>query len=317
MKFPLYVFFILLSQLASAQAGRKLDLPYQRVAYAGDLMSRFLVERVKEDPHYFKKTYPYSTTNLYLNADSSFVVYFVSMEHYQMAVGRWTMDGAIYQLYGDSAKTRAAVINPEFYKKYFKFKVPTAFYFDAVELVLDGNALVCAHRAVEKNRIELLRSSQDLYKHNAQIEGFGKIAYNQAGDKLLVTCAGEEFEFPKKEIWGFLTTQNNQTQVYRRTDKGFNWYGFPGAQIVQIDKFIIYTVGEGRLYSYFSRNLDSKILPLKFKELKSEFKDKPAFIEAVLKEFGTNRSLNTLDDLVDGYRVMELYKLSEKTLSGK
>lgn len=159
MRVLLFIFFCVISQIFVGQNKRELDLPYQRVAYAGDLMSRFLVERVKEDPHYFKKTYPYSTTNLYLNADSTFVVYFVSIEHYQMAVGRWNMDGSIYRLFGDSAKTRAAVINPEFYKKYFKFKTPVAFHFDAVELILDGNVLVRNHRALERNRIELLRSS--------------------------------------------------------------------------------------------------------------------------------------------------------------
>lgn len=318
MRIFLYLFFFLFSQPVLSQVNSKLYLPYQRVAYAGDLMSRFLVEKVPGQPHYFKKTYPFSTTNLYLNADSSFVVYFVSVEHYQMAVGRWALNGNMYQLIGDSSKTRMAVTDPEFYKRYFKFKTPEPFYFDAVELVLDGTALVRAHRGPGKeSRIELLRNSQDLYKHNAEIEDFNKIRYNQAGDKIVLQCGGQEFEFPKNEIWGFLITQNNQSKVYRRTDKGFNWYGIPGAQIAQIDDFIIYTVGEDRLYSYFSRNLDSKILPLKYDELKKEFKDKPAFTGAVFKEFGANRSLNTMDNMVDGYRVMELYKVSEKSLSEK
>lgn len=318
MRILFYLFFFSFSQPALSQIGSKLYLPYQRVAYAGDLMSRFLVEKVPDQPNYFKKTYPYSTTNLYLNADSSFVVYFVSIEYYQMAVGRWAQNGSVYQLIGDSSKTRMAVTNPDFYKRYFKFKAPEPFYFDAIELILDVNVLVRAHRGPGKeSRIQLLKSSQDLYKHNAEIENFDKIRYNQAGDKIVVQCEGEEFEFPKKEIWGFLITQNNQSRVYRRTDKGFNWYGIPGAQIAQIDDFIIYTVGEDRLYSYFSRELDSKIFPLRYHELKKEFKDKPAFTEAVLKEFGPNRSLNTLDNVVDGYRIMELYKASEKSPSEK
>lgn len=318
MRILLYVFFFVLGHPALSQVNSNSYLPYQRVAYAGDLMSRFLVEQVPGQPHYFKKTYPYSTTNLYLNADSSFVVYFVSIEHYQMAVGRWAQNGNTYQLIGDSAKTRVAVNTSEFYKKYFKFKTPEPFYFDAVELVLDGTALVRAHKGPGKeNRIELLRSSQDLYRHNAEIEDFRKIRYSSAGDKIVVVCGEQEFEFPKKEIWGFLITQNNQSTVYRRTDKGFNWYGIPGAQIAQIDDFVIYTVGEDRLYSYFSRSLDSKIFPLKYPELQKEFKDKPKFTEAVLKEFGPNRSLNTLDHLVDGYRVMELYKVSEQSVLEK
>lgn len=318
MRILFYVFLLFLSGSALSQVSSNVYLPYQRVTYAGDLMSRFLVEQVPGQPQCFKKTYPYSSTNLYLYADSSFVIYFVSLEHYQMAVGRWALNGNMYQLSSDSAKTRMAVSNPEFYKTYFKFKTPEPFYFDAVELVLDGNVLVRAHKGPGKeNRIELLRSAEDLYKHNAEIENFSKISYNRAGDKLVLLCGEHTFEFPKKEIWGFLITQNNQSKVYRRTDKGFNWYGIPGAQIAQMDDFIIYTVGEDRLYSYFSRTLDSKIFPLKYAELKKEFKDKPAFTEAVLKEFGANRSLNALDHIVDGYRVMELYKASEKAVSEK
>lgn len=287
MRILLYLFFLLFSQQVLSQLNSELCLPYQRVAYAGDLMSRFLVEKVPGQPHYFKKTYPFSSTNLYLHADSSFVVYFVSVEHYQMAVGRWALNGNMYQLVGDSAKTRMAVTDPEFYKRYFKFKTPEPFYFDAVELVLDGNALVRAHRGPgTENRLELLRSSQDLYTHNAEIEDFNKIRYNQAGDKIVVQCGGQEFEFPKKEIWGFLITQNNQSKVYRRTDKGFNWYGIPGAQIAQIDDFIIYTVGEDRLYSYFSRNLDSKIFPLKYSELKKNLRTSLGLQERCLKNLG-------------------------------
>lgn len=318
MRIFLYLLFLLFSQPVLSQVNSKLYLPYQQVVYAGDLMSRFLVEKIPDQPNYFKKTYPYSSTNLYLNTDSSFVVYFISIEHYYMAVGRWTLNGSIYQLIGDSAKTRMVVTNPEFYKNYFKFQRPQPFYFDEVELVLDGNVLVRAHRNPGKeSRIELLRNSQDLYKQNAEIEGFSKISYNQSGDKIVVLCGAEEFEFPKKEIWGFLITQNGKSKVYRRTDKGFNWYGIPGAQIAQINNFIIYTVGEDRLYSYFSRNLDSRIFPLRYNELKKEFKDKPAFTEAVLKEFGSNRPLNALDNMVDGYRVMELYRASEKLPLGK
>jgi hypothetical protein len=225
-----------------------------------------------------------------------------------MSLGWYNVYSGVYTLYWDSIKTEAAIKNPDFYKRYFKFKPPNVFKILRAGFMLDENTLVPLHRYSEKDRIELFASSKNLLKHNVQIDDYKGVHYNTSGNKLVIVYEdNKEQEFHRDSIWGFVTFQNNSPKLYRVTPKGLNWYGFPGVMVAQIDQFIIYTVGEGRTYSYFSRDLNSKILPLNFKELKKEFKDKPDFVEKVYEEFGENKPLNSLDRQSNSYRVIELY----------
>jgi hypothetical protein len=114
------------------------------------------------------------------------------------------------------------------------------------------------------------------------------------------------------KLWGFVVHENHEMKVYRRTPKGFNWYGIPGACIVQMNDLIIYTVGNDRAYSYFSKGLDTEIYPLELEYVKRAFVGDKDFIKLIDQEFKSDASLVKLNDALNSYQFIEVYRDHKK-----
>lgn len=282
----------------------------QSYYYSEDPVLNLEMKKVEGSERKYTTHFPYSTCNLHLYEDSTFVFYYADAGHYKMAVGNYRFSKGTYVLDSDSLRTENAVSSPAFYKKYFKFKSPTALWIRGAAYFEAGDVLIPFYD-LSKSKIELLPASQDLLKHQIQMRSFRSINYTANGKTVSVDFTGDSVVIVKlNSLWGFAILKSGSIKVYRTTPRGFNWYGMPGIEIVQTEPFIIYTVGEGRLYSYFSRDLNSKIHPLNFDKIQQEFKDKPEFVAAVEKEFGKNKPLNAPDPETKSYRVAELYKRS-------
>jgi hypothetical protein len=309
----LFLFFRLFFA-AQNTAAPSLLLPYSH---------KIMFVTLTKDPgviDYYRKIHTFTSSNLYLYKDTTFLFYHTSQEESRMAIGNYRRDKEYIYLYWDSLKTTGAVSDQAFYEKYISFGKPKP-------LVIKNWKYLVKETEIEPyipvladadSRIELLYSSTEIFGTAGKIiHDFKSIKYDVSGNRIIVTYGDNETEtIPKFRIWGFVIYNGASPQVYRRTKLGFNWYGIPGAQIAQLDGIVIYTVGEQRRYSYFSRDLDSPILPLTLKELKREFHGNKKFIMLLTKEFHSNRILSDLDEHFNSYKVVELYLKSMEATEG-
>jgi hypothetical protein len=264
---------------------------------------------VKGKKGHYQQNYIYSTCNMHLFKDSTYVFYYVSEFEYHLSAGNYITRENVFILQWDSMRTQKIVADYELYKHYFKFKPPSAFKIQKMAYVLDENTLTPFHSYISKDRIEILEQSKSMLKNNVQLDQFKSIYYSDNGKKLTINYDQQKkFSFPTDSIWGFVVSEVQHSNVYRVVPRGINWFGFPGIKVVQTDYFIIYNIGDSRGYSYFSKDLDSKIYALNLKNLQTVFADKPDFIEAVKKEFNENQMLSVLDKHVNSYRIVEIYK---------
>jgi len=282
------------------------------IYYSSDPILNIIMERVKGQEDHYSVTFPYSSCNLYLYKDSSFVFYYVDPNVYKLAKGRYVQKENVFVLHSDSVETVKAVADPEFYKKYFKFKVPIALSIKSAAFFTDKELLIPFHNSQNK-KIEIFKTSGDFITSKLEMTVFRDIQYDLKGKRIVVGFDEINVQsFSPDSIWGYSVFKNGKLQAYRRTAKGFNWYGLPGICIVQTEPFIIYTVGEGRLYSYFSKDLNSKIYPLNLESIKKEFRENKVFVDAVSKEFGSNKLMNIKGSTANSYRILELYQECEQ-----
>jgi len=268
---------------------------------------------LKDKDSLYKRTFPYNSSILKLGKDSTFIYCYISKPSFDISTGKYSREGNIIILNWDSLKTAQIAIEPEVYKQYFMFKRPSPFKAEGVKFVCEKDKLIPVRSYTDFNRIEFLYSSADLYKVNPGTDSLHTITYDLSGDKLIINYGEKTVrEIPAKTVWGFAIFQNHAVKVYRRTPKGFNWYGMPGVRIVQLDKLIIYTVGEGPRYSYFSKDLDSEIYALTMPEVKKVFKNDKDFLNKVYREFGSNGAVNGSDDFLNSYKFIEMYRAYAK-----
>jgi hypothetical protein len=290
------------------------QVPEYYIPYSHSLVLNNTLKKEKGKNNFFKRTYPYNSSGLELHADSSFVYYYVSDIAYEVSAGKYSMADNVITLNWDSLKTENTAIEPDFYREYFKSKKPTPFKIQNVKYILMDNELIPYRSYTNENRIEFIYRSGDLFKRNKGVNNFKDIAYNKHGNRLIISYGkDQEMVLRADSIWGFAIYKNHKTQVYRRTAKGLNWYGIPGVQIAQLDKLIIYTVGEDRMYSYFSENLDSKIYALTMRDVEKLLRKNKELMLAIYKAFGRNGPLTTLDDYYyNSYKFIEVYRTYKK-----
>lgn len=279
-----------------------------QVYYSEDPLLNIPMEKIPGKENQYAADHPYSSCHLNFYKDSTFVFYYVDSDLYRMACGKYFYINGVYVLYSDSISTAKAVVDPEFYKKFFKFKTPTAQKIERVAYIISGDLLLPFHNSQGKQKIELLNTSNDFLEHKLQMTAFRNLYYSLSGKEIVVDYnADKRVSVDVDSLWGFVIFKKGFLETYRKTPKGFNWYGMPGVQVVQTTPFVIYTVGEGRIYSYFSRDLNSRIYPLKLEQLKKEFKENQKFIEALNKEFGPHKLLSVKGEAPHSYRILEIY----------
>jgi len=175
---------------------------------------------------------------------------------------------------------------------------------------------------IKSNSIELLKfkfqnKKNELYTtYNSFlntgifIDSIIQIKYNNTGDKLIIKNRPDKVDMilPKDSIWGYKICPDWNCYLYRIAPKGLNWYGSAGIQIIQIDDLIIYTIGTGYVYSYFSKNLASKIYPLNRSGITEAFKDNKGLQEIILKEIGKLPSYWAINEDTDCFRIIEIYR---------
>lgn len=283
-------------------------LPYKHEA--------LYIPLAKDPAHagHYKKADKLHSTQLHLNADSSFLFLHNTPDSSRITLGTYQRRGDKITLRWDSLNTLQFTSDRTKYSNYELTGVPQPLKIENWQYTVKESRIEPYVPIQKSEMLELLYTSKDLFKEgNEVIKDFKEINYEPSGNTIIVTYGDDQHKlFPKFRLWGFVI-HDGSARIYRRTKKGFNWYGIPGVQIAQFDDIVIYTVGENRRYSYFSRGLDSPILPLKLKELKREFHDNKKFIALLKETFPVNRTLTDLDGHFNSYKVVELY-LKSKSL---
>ncbi len=280
--------------------------------YSDNRLLSMVLKKVEGSGKCYKASFPYSSVNLCFTSDSTFVFYYLDIKTYDMSVGKLAYKEGVYLLASDSLATAKAVNDPGFYKIYFRFKTPAAMKIEKAAYTLEAGTLVPFLNTFDQGKIELLYSSRDFFNPKRRMSVYKNIQYDISGKSIMVDYEGKaKVIMSLDSLWGFVTLKSGTLKFFRVAPKGFNWYNYPGAQVVHTDPFIIYTIGEGQLYNYFSRDLNSKIYPLDASKVKMVFHDKPVFIEALTKEIPANRSLSVKGKAPNTYRILEIYKETE------
>lgn len=266
----------------------------------------------KQSDTLYKKGDNQNFSLLELQRDSSFIYCYVSKWYFDIAKGRYKSDKNSVTLTWDSSETERIAKDPVFYKRHFKSGKPNPLKIQGIRFIHGENSLTPDLSMIhpdKDDRLELLLKSRDLYKMNSGIDSMVDIRYNVKGDRLLISHGkNSELQVPAKSVWGFVIFRKNNVEVYRRTSKGFNWYGIPGVKLVELDKLVLYTVGNDKRYTCFSRGLDAPIFMLEHKNIRKAFPDEREFQEIVKKEFPTEASLTEYDEFLRSYRFVEVYK---------
>ncbi len=287
------------------------DLPYNYIPYARGLFLNLNFKKDEVQTERYKKEIPYYySASFFVYPDSTYLYYHYSPQFYWMSAGRYISCGTVFTFNWDSLKTEQITNSPEFYEQYFKYGKPKALPLHQVRYELKDAEMKTYVPESKKNSIGLLMSPDDLYKRVNELDSFSFIKYNMAGDRIRIGCGHKEMEFRADSIWGFIIQTAGESKVYRRVKKNLNWYGLPGLQIVQKDLFVLYTAGQGRMYSFFSVDLNSEIYPLKQNDLSTVFKNNSVFVKELSSQFGLRTPLHALDEFYNSYKVMEVYRAS-------
>lgn len=291
-------------------------IPTDYIAYSHGLLYNPTFFKDPTIPDLYKKEAEYRySTGLYLYKDNTFIYYCYSPKEFVLSAGKYSeVDGRIV-LNWDKIETDAKINDPEFYTRIFRYGKPQAFAIEKLIYFLNGNKLSPQVPDCQRHSIGILFSCKDLYKKELEIEDFSTLQYNTEGTKLVILqSAGKRTEFPADSIWGFVIHDGVKAKVYRRIPKSAMVFGvqhtIPGMLLTQVDLFILYAVGAGRSYSFFSKDLNSEIVPLNANELKKAFPENNAFHEAVSSEFRMLKPIYSLDKKLNCYMVMEMYRSS-------
>lgn len=271
-------------------------------------------ELVKDKNNLYKNISAYRSSILKLNEDSTFVYYDISKAAFDVSMGNYILVDDLLTLNWDSLKTYALVEKePEEYKEHLMFKRPSPFKIDGVVFVKEKDRFTPQRYYTDVDGIELLYTSDDLFKKNTGVYRSSTIGYNGSGKKLLVTSKERsQWEMPCETVWGFAIHHNGTIKVYRTVPRGVNPYGIPGIRIVQLDKLIIYNIGDNRGRSFFSKDLNSEIYPLTMKEVERVFSEDKEFIFKLHRVFGRHGAITDGDDYFNSYKFMELYRAYKK-----
>ena len=266
----------------------------------------------------YKNEGPYHKSEIELFPDGSFVYYFLSPLRYDLTFGNYIQTDNLIELKWDSVKTMQAVKDSSIYKKVFRLKPPNPFKIIDKLYQIEFNSLEQGHISYKfsNKNTELYLSSSQFLKQGLAVDSFLKINYNLSGAKLVIKNVPPKSDlvFAKDFIWGYKVCDGWNCYVYRIAPKGTNWYQSAGIQIVQADSLIIYTVGPGYMYSYFSKDLDSKIYKLNNSGVKEAFKDNVPLQQYMIKQLEDLPNYTAINERTDCFRIIEIYKEAMKSL---
>lgn len=269
-----------------------------------------LEKKPKEKNVYWRKN-EFNLSEVHLRDDSTFVYFYVSKQRYDLTVGNYSINNKQFIFNWDSLKTYALAADSNLYNFYFRFKTPQPFKLIENRYTLEKGGISPQFENDElmgRKKIELFSSSRDILTNGKYFLPYSQFGYDLSGNKIFVESPhGKKNWFELDSIWGFALYTKNSINLYRVVKKGFNWYSLPGIKIVELSKIIIYTIGDGRTYSYFSENLESKIHTLTLDELRKVYKNNPSFLNLLNIEFGRGKPLNSANVLNTGYKVVEVY----------
>lgn len=258
----------------------------------------------------YKQQGDYFISEILLFPDSTFVYYFVSSSRYDLTVGAYFKSEELILLNWDSLKTLSLSKDTSFYNKYFKLKPPKPFKITDKQYWIKSSSLELIKYVLPNRKAELFSSCENMPNKGLEITPFTEVRYNSSGEKLIFKSPTERKEFllSKDSVWGYKTSNDWDCALYRIAPKGINWYGYAGIQIVQIDQLIIYTVGTGFTYSFFSKKLNSKIYPLTRVGIIDAFKDNIPLQTIILKEAEKLPSYWAINENTDCFKIIEIYK---------
>lgn len=262
----------------------------------------------------YKNTSAYRSSILKLNDDSTFIYYDISKVAFDVSTGKYTLEDDLLTLNWDSLKTYALIEKePQEYTEQVMFKKPRPFKIEKTVFVKQKDRFTPYRYHTDVEGLELLYKSDDLFNTHTGLYGSSTIGYNGSGKKLLITSKDKsQWEIPCENIWGFAIHQDHNIKVYRAVPRGMNPFGIPGIRVVQMDKLIIYNIGDDQGRSYFSKDLNSEIYPLTMKEVKKLFAEDKEFLFKLYREFGLHGSITESDAYFNGYKFIELYRLYKK-----
>jgi hypothetical protein len=128
-------------------------------------------------------------------------------------------------------------------------------------------------------------------------------------DSIVVRMANNSKKiYPNKNVWGY--------QEYERIDGCviYRNYNYEFYEVRQMDSLIIYSIEEEFLNTiittyYFSKNLDSQIYTLRWKNIKEQFKDNFCFLERLEKNFKHYQDYSKIDKENGNYKFIEFYDM--------
>lgn len=264
-----------------------------------------VIEKTKGELSKYSYKDTYNKYGIEFLSDSSYIYYALSSSYYEISVGKYNFKKNVIVLNWDSLKTHKAVNDPQFYIKYFKHKKPESLKIIDARYERTPTALI----ADNTQNIEIFFTSKDIFKEGLSIDSILEINYNLSGDKIIITKESKKnIAFKIDTLWGYKLRKNNSHDIFRKVYKGTNWYNLPGLQVAQIDSLIIYILGAGKTYAYFSKNLDSQIYSLNTTGIKEAFKDNKQFAEVFVKELNKLPSYTSINEETKSFRIIEVYR---------
>ncbi len=261
----------------------------------------------------YERRFNYNLSQVYLYPDSSYIYFYVSKNRYDLSKGRYRLSNESIVFNWDSLKTCELISDSVAYSRFFKYRRPNGFRLIDNRYKIDKNQFIPIrndHPEWGLERITLFASHRDLDSLKGTSFPYSGMGYNENGEKIYIKQPnGDKLWFRRDSLWGYALYNEAGAALYRFVNKGFNWYGSPGIQVVNITGMNLYIVG-GRVNSYFSRSLDSKIHPLTLPELKKVYSDNPIFLDLLKKEIGPFTPITKSIEDSNGYLVAELYLIS-------
>ena len=122
-------------------------------------------------------------------------------------------------------------------------------------------------------------------------------------DSIVVKTDKKKIILPSEKVWGM---QDDDCTIYRNYDSEFY-------KLEKADSMVIYTQTHSgykgvRITNYFSRNLNSPIYNLSWKQIKREYSDNPCFLSEIDKDIKWYQDYDVMDKKTDMFKIIEIYK---------
>lgn len=302
LKSALWLLLFLYSCSSYSQAMFSVSYPHPGLAF----------NKVEGKPASFRNDDPYHRSGIDLSPDSSFLYYDITQSRFNMAAGHYSINADhFFHLTWDSVRTLSIIEDSAIYSQYYKYKKPSAYKICSDWYILTDKRLESF--TLRYDKIELIRSSADLYKKNTVLDSFLLMGFVHAKtrDSIFIHYGKhKEIRLSMEELWGYRIYHEGAYKLYRTDRYCVNWYMIPGLQVIHIeDGFIVYLLGSIVDFHYltFGTDLDSPVFPLHRSDVINVYRHLPGFISKLAPETEWFAGLKP-DKKTKNLKIVDLYR---------